>query len=71
MTKTGADIFAASLPPRSTRNLPKRRWCQLLKGIEECRPQSLYSDVLEFMYVNGKKQSDGKEKPWKTGAGGG
>ena len=54
MTRTGPDVFAASLPPGSTSSAPKRRSCLLLKGIEDYKPQSFYSDVLVSMCVNGK-----------------
>ena len=54
MKRTGADVFTASLPPRRTRSAPKRDSCQILDGSEECKPQSLYSGVLEFMCVIGK-----------------
>ena len=54
MKRTGADVFAVSLPPRRTRSAPKRDSCQLLKKTEEYKLQSLYSDVLAFMCLNGK-----------------
>lgn len=56
MTRTGADIFAAYMPPGSTRSAPTRRPCPLLKEDEECKSQSFYFDVLEFMFMNSKEK---------------
>lgn len=80
---TGVDCLAASLPPGSMTGAPKRRACQLLRGIEEKKPRSIYSGVLGYMCVSGKgdfsvvirsifKWDDSKdENPnWKIGAGG-
>lgn len=86
LTKTGIDVFAASLPPGSMTGAPKRRSCQLLKEIEGSQPRSVYSGVLGYMCVTGKGDfsvvirsafkwenldEEGEEKEmWRIGAGG-
>lgn len=52
--QTGIDVLAASLPPGSMTGAPKRRSCQLLRGIEDYQPRSVYSGVLGYMCVGGR-----------------
>ena len=81
--KQGIDVLAASLPPGSMTGAPKRRSCEILQGIEEHRPRSIYSGVVGYMSVSGggdfsvvirsvfkwdRKEGDLDE--WKIGAGG-
>ena len=49
----GIDVLAASLPPGSMTGAPKRRSCELLKGIEEQKPRGIYSGVLGYLDVGG------------------
>lgn len=49
----GIDVLAASLPPGSMTGAPKRRSCELLKGIEEQKPRAIYSGVLGYLDVGG------------------
>ena len=83
--KNGIDVLAASLPPGSMTGAPKLRSCQLLQGIEQHQPRSIYSGILGYMCVSGKgdfsvvirsvfKWDDGNSKEdeelWRIGAGG-
>lgn len=52
--RTGIDVLAASLPPGSMTGAPKRRSCQLLRGIEDDQPRSVYSGVVGYMCVGGR-----------------
>ena len=49
----GIDVLAASLPPGSMTGAPKRRSCEILKGIEEQKPRGIYSGVLGYLDVGG------------------
>lgn len=83
--KNGIDVLAASLPPGSMTGAPKLRSCQLLQGIEQHQPRSIYSGILGYMCVSGKgdfsvvirsvfKWDNGNikedEELWRIGAGG-
>lgn len=50
--QTGIDVLAASLPPGSMTGAPKRRSCQLLRGIEG-RDRGIYSGVVGYFDVGG------------------
>ena len=53
-SKSGIDVLAASLPPGSMTGAPKRRSCELLHSIEDCRPRSIYSGIVGYMCVGGR-----------------
>jgi len=50
---SGLDVLAASLPPGSMTGAPKRRSCEILKGMEG-RERSLYSGVVGYMCATGR-----------------
>lgn len=50
---TGIDVLAASLPPGSMTGAPKKRSCEILRGIEG-RKRGLYSGVVGYMDVGGR-----------------
>ncbi|KAI1800454.1 para-aminobenzoate synthase [Daldinia bambusicola] len=52
--KTGLDVLAASLPPGSMTGAPKKRSCEILRGIEGRRERSLYSGVVGYMDAAGR-----------------
>ncbi|KAL3426997.1 aminodeoxychorismate synthase [Phlyctema vagabunda] len=81
---TGIDVLAASLPPGSMTGAPKKRSCEILRGIEGGKDRSMYSGVVGYMDVGGRgdfsvsircmfrwddEDRDGKET-WHIGAGG-
>ncbi|KAJ6022751.1 para-aminobenzoate synthase (PABA) [Penicillium canescens] len=80
----GIDVLAASLPPGSMTGAPKKRSCQLLRGIEEEKPRSIYSGVLGYMDVRGggdfsvvirtayrwDDETTETDETWRIGAGG-
>lgn len=83
--KTGIDVLAASLPPGSMTGAPKLRSCQILQGVEQYQPRSVYSGVLGYMCVSGKgefsvvirsvfkwddRSDRAGEEHWRIGAGG-
>jgi hypothetical protein len=49
----GIDVLATSLPPGSMTGAPKKRSCELLQGIERCKPRGIYSGVLGYLDVGG------------------
>ncbi|KAL2350557.1 ADC synthase [Cryomyces antarcticus] len=51
--KSGLDVLAASLPPGSMTGAPKRRSCEILRGIESNEPRGIYSGVLGYLDVGG------------------
>ncbi|KAK3359241.1 ADC synthase [Lasiosphaeria hispida] len=51
---TGLDVLAASLPPGSMTGAPKRRSCEILRGIEDGRERGLYSGVVGYMCATGR-----------------
>ena len=51
---TGLDALAASLPPGSMTGAPKKRSCEILRGIEGGRERSLYSGVVGYIDVTGR-----------------
>jgi para-aminobenzoate synthetase len=50
---TGIDVLAASLPPGSMTGAPKKRSCEILRGIEQ-RERGMYSGVVGYMDVGGR-----------------
>ncbi|RYP64704.1 hypothetical protein DL771_008661 [Monosporascus sp. 5C6A] len=48
----GIDVLKASLPPGSMTGAPKKRSCEILRGIEQ-RPRGVYSGVLGYLDVGG------------------
>ncbi|KAJ5174509.1 para-aminobenzoate synthase (PABA) [Penicillium canariense] len=80
----GIEVLAASLPPGSMTGAPKKRSCQLLRGIEEGKPRSIYSGVLGYMDVRGggdfsvvirtafrwDDETTETDETWRIGAGG-
>lgn len=53
MPHTGIDVLAASLPPGSMTGAPKKRSCEILRGIEK-RERGMYSGVVGYMDVGGR-----------------
>ncbi|KAI5865550.1 para-aminobenzoate synthase [Durotheca rogersii] len=52
---TGLDVLAATLPPGSMTGAPKKRSCEILRGIEGPRHErSLYSGVVGYMDAAGR-----------------
>ncbi|RYP12649.1 hypothetical protein DL767_011184 [Monosporascus sp. MG133] len=52
---TGLDVLAASLPPGSMTGAPKKRSCEILRGIEgRSGERGLYSGVVGYMDVAGR-----------------
>ncbi|KAK5662769.1 hypothetical protein OQA88_6176 [Cercophora sp. LCS_1] len=51
---TGLDVLAGSLPPGSMTGAPKKRSCEILRGIEGGKERSLYSGVVGYMCATGR-----------------
>lgn len=51
---TGLDALSASLPPGSMTGAPKKRSCEILRGIEGFTERGVYSGVTGYMDVSGK-----------------
>jgi len=82
-TPRGIHVLKASLPPGSMTGAPKKRSCEILRGIEK-RPRGVYSGVLGYMdvggagdfsvvirtAVRGSTKRYQEEETWYVGAGG-
>ena len=53
ISPTGIEVLAASLPPGSMTGAPKKRSCELLAEIEQCKPRGLYSGVIGYIDIGG------------------
>lgn len=81
---TGLDVLAASLPPGSMTGAPKKRSCEILRGLEEGKERGLYSGVVGYMCASGRgdwsvtirslfrwdDEGTEDEEVWRIGAGG-
>lgn len=81
---TGLDVLAASLPPGSMTGAPKKRSCEILRGLEEGKERGLYSGVVGYMCASGRgdwsvtirslfrwdDEGPEEEEVWRIGAGG-
>ncbi|KAH8908997.1 para-aminobenzoate synthase [Coniochaeta sp. PMI_546] len=81
---TGFDVLAASLPPGSMTGAPKKRSCEILRGLEGGQERGLYSGVVGYMCASGRgdwgvtirslfrwdDEADGGKEVWRIGAGG-
>lgn len=52
-TTTGLDVLAAALPPGSMTGAPKKRSCEILRGIEPGE-RSVYAGVVGYLGANGQ-----------------
>lgn len=50
----GLDALAGALPPGSMTGAPKRRSCEILRGVEGGRERGLYSGVVGYHCVSGR-----------------
>ncbi|SPO00777.1 related to para-aminobenzoic acid synthetase [Cephalotrichum gorgonifer] len=51
---TAIDVLSASLPPGSMTGAPKKRSCEILRGVEGGRERGVYSGVTGYVDVSGK-----------------
>ncbi|KAF2736852.1 para-aminobenzoate synthase [Polyplosphaeria fusca] len=84
MSGLGYEAFVRSLPPGSMTGAPKKRSCEILKGLEGNRRRGVYAGVLGYLDVGGggdfsvvirtavkvDSGDDAEEDVWMIGAGG-